>query len=61
MMKNFEENKKSTKRNHIKHKQSRYLHDDETLAKKAHKQFKQKKRTLEEDDDEWKDWQDNLK
>lgn len=57
-MKNFDENKKSSKRNHIKNKNhNKDFYDDESsYLKKASKEFKQKKQMLDEED--WENWED---
>jgi hypothetical protein len=58
-MKNFDENKKSSKRNHIKNKShNKDFYDDEfSYQKKASKEFKQKKQMLDENED-WENWED---
>ena len=61
-MKNNEDNsKKYSKRNHIKNKSHKtYKDDDFVLNEKAKKQFKLKKQNLQEEDDDWENWEDYL-
>lgn len=48
--------KKYSKRNHIKNKSSKNYYDDEdSLSKRANKQFRQKKKDLQENED-WEEW-----
>lgn len=60
-MMNSNEDKKSSKRNHIKNKnKNKDFYDEEIIFhKKINKEFKQKKQMLDEDD--WKNWEDYQK
>lgn len=60
-MKNFEDNKKSSKRNHIKNKNRNkdFYEDDAFFQKKANKEYKQKKQMLDDEED-WENWENNL-
>jgi hypothetical protein len=59
---NSNDDKKSSKRNHIKNKnKNKDFYDDEiSYQKKASKLFKQKKQMLDEEDD-WENWEDYQK
>jgi hypothetical protein len=61
-MKNYEDNaKKYSKRNHLKNKSEKtYKDDDIKLNEKAKKQFKLRKQNLQEEEDDWENWEEYL-
>lgn len=54
----YEENKKPDRRkdSHPKKSDKKYFDDDSYSRQKLNKQFKHKKRSLQDEDDSWEDW-----
>jgi len=56
-MKNYEENQKPNRKKNFEPKKKKFSdYDDDNFVNKSNKEFKHKRRSYIEDDEDWKNW-----
>lgn len=59
-MKNYEENQKPNRKKNFGQKKKKFSdYDDENFVNKSNKEFKHKRRSYIEEDEDWKNWDNN--
>ena len=56
IMKNYEDNQKTNRKNFQNKKKKPFIDEDAKFLNKSNKEFKQKRRSYIEEDDDWKNW-----
>lgn len=55
-MKNYEDNQKPNRKKNFGQKKKKFSDDDENFINKSNKEFKLKRRSYIEEEDDWKNW-----
>lgn len=58
-MKNYEDNQKSNRKTFHTKKKKPFIDEDTKFLNKSNKEFKHKRRSYMEEDDDWKNWDNN--